>query len=146
MLAVLDRDSAATSTLLDDGGQVLGRDQRLAGALQELISNANTVFAATAAQAAALAATMQAFPPFLIATKQTVDRRRRVLASTTKPLVDELRPAAVQLSPALESLAVLAPQLNSLLVNIGPLTHASKAGVPALERLPQRQRAAAHAA
>ena len=49
-------------------------------------------------------------------------------AQTTKPLVDELRPAAVQLSPALESLAVLAPQLKSLIVNVGPLTEASKAG------------------
>ena len=53
---------------------------------------------------------------------------------TTKPLVDELRPAAVQLSPALKSLAVLAPQLKSLLVNDGPLTRASQAGIPALER------------
>ena len=40
----------------------------------------------------------------------------------------------MQLSPALESIAVLAPELNSLLVNIGPLTSASKAGVPAVEQ------------
>ncbi len=48
--------------------------------------------------------------------------------------MDELRPAAVQLSPALESVAVLAPELRSLLVNIGPLTTASKNGEPALEQ------------
>ena len=143
VLAVLNRDSAATSTLLDDGGQVLAAVTRSPAALQQLVNNANTTFSATAAQAAALAATIKAFPPFLSATKTTIDRVAR-FAVTTKPLVDELRPAAVQLSPALESLAVLAPELNSLLVNIGPLTSASKAGVPAVDAVPERQRPAAH--
>ena len=133
VLAVLNRDSAATSTLLNDGGQVLAAVTRSPAALQQLVTNANTTFSATAAQAAALAATIKAFPPFLGATKTTIDRVSR-FAATTKPLVDELRPAAVQLSPALESLAVLAPELNSLLVNIGPLTSASKAGVPAVDQ------------
>ena len=132
VLAVLNRDSAATSTLLHDGGRVLAAVTRSPAALQQLVDNANTTFSATAAQANALAATIKAFPPFLNATKTTIDRVER-FSVTTKPLVDELRPAAVQLSPALESLAVLAPQLKSLLVNIGPLTSASKAGVPALE-------------
>ena len=132
VLAVLNRDSAATSTLLNDGGQVLAAVTRSPTALQQLVNNANTTFSATAAQAAALAATIKAFPPFLKATKTTIDRVAR-FSVTTKPLVDELRPAAVQLSPALESLAVLAPKLNSLLVNIGPLTTASKAGVPAVD-------------
>ena len=133
VLAVLGRDSAATTTLLRDGGQVLAAVTRSPSALQQLVDNANTTFSATAAQANALAATIRAFPPFLTATKTTIDRVER-FARTTKPLVDELRPAAVQLSPALESAAVLAPELNSLLVNLGPLTSASKAGVPAVQQ------------
>ncbi len=132
VLSVLRRDSAATSTLLGDGAQVLAAVTRSPAALQQLVNNANTAFSATAAQGAALSATIKAFPPFLVATRTTVNRVSR-FARTTKPLVDELRPAAVQLSPALESIAVLAPELNSLLVNIGPLTSASKAGVPAVE-------------
>jgi len=132
VLAVLNRDSAATSTLLNDGGQVFSAIARSPAALQQLIINANGAFSATAAQSTALAQTIQAFPPFLIATKATVDRVAR-FAHTTKPLVDELRPAAVQLTPALKSLAVLAPQLKSLLVNVGPLTHTSSTGIPALE-------------
>jgi phospholipid/cholesterol/gamma-HCH transport system substrate-binding protein len=132
VLAVLNRDSAATSTLLNDGGKVFSAIAHSPAALQQLVDNADGAFSATAAQSTALAQTIQAFPPFLLATKATVDRVAR-FAQTTKPLVDELRPAAVQLSPALESLAILAPQLKSLLVNLGPLTHASKAGVPALE-------------
>jgi phospholipid/cholesterol/gamma-HCH transport system substrate-binding protein len=133
VLAVLNRDDAATSTLLRDGGQVLAAVARSPAQLQQLVDNANTTFSATAAQASALAATIKAFPAYLVATRRTIDRVKR-FAVTTKPLVDELRPAAVQLSPALESLAVLAPELKSLLVNIGPLTNASKAGVPALDR------------
>jgi virulence factor Mce-like protein len=133
VLAVLRRDSAATSTLLRDGGQVFSSIARSPTALQQLVNNSNAAFSATAAQASALAATIRAFPAFLVAQRQTIDRVKR-FAVTTKPLVDELRPAAVQLSPALTSLAVLAPQLKSLLVNEGPLTRASQAGIPALER------------
>jgi phospholipid/cholesterol/gamma-HCH transport system substrate-binding protein len=133
VLAVLNRDSAATSTLLNDGGQVFSSIAQSPAALQQLIVNADAAFSATSAQSTALAQTIKAFPPFLLATKATVDRVAR-FARTTKPLVDELRPAAVQLTPALKSLAVLAPQLRSLLVNVKPLTKASTAGVPALER------------
>ncbi len=133
VLAVLNRDSAATSTLLRDGGQVFSSIARSPSALQQLVDNSNAAFSATARQANALAATIRAFPGFLVAQRQTIDRVKR-FSVTTKPLVDELRPAAVQLSPALKSLAVLAPQLKSLLVNEGPLTRASQAGIPALER------------
>jgi phospholipid/cholesterol/gamma-HCH transport system substrate-binding protein len=133
VLAVLNRDSAATSTLLSDGGQVLAAVSRSPAALQQLVTNANAAFSATAAQSAALAQTIRAFPSFLVATRSTVDRLAR-FAATTKPLVDELRPAAAQLTPALRSLAVLAPELRSLLVNVGPLTGASRTGIPALQR------------
>ena len=133
VLAVLNRDSAATSTLLNAGGQVLAAVTRSPSTLQQLVNNANTTFSATAAQEAALAATIKAFPPFLTATKTTIERVTR-FANTTKPLVDELRPAAVELSPALQKVAVLAPELNRLLVNVGPLTSASKAGVPAIQQ------------
>jgi phospholipid/cholesterol/gamma-HCH transport system substrate-binding protein len=132
VLAVLNRDSAATSTLLNDGGQVLSAVTKSPSALQGLVDNANTAFSATAAESTALANTIKAFPSFLTATKTTVNRVDQ-FAQTTKPLIDQLRPAAVQLSPALESLAVLGPELRSLLVNVGPLTTASKAGVPALD-------------
>jgi phospholipid/cholesterol/gamma-HCH transport system substrate-binding protein len=133
VLAVLKRDSAATSTLLRNGGQVFGAIAHSPSALQALVNNSNAAFAATAAQSTALAQTIKAFPSFLVANRITINRVKR-FAVTTKPLVDELRPAAVQLTPTLKSLAILAPELKSLLVNIGPLTSASAAGVPAFER------------
>ena len=133
VLAVLNRQSAATTTLLRDTGVVFSALSASPTQLQGFIRNSNAVFAATAAQDVALAATVKAFPAFLVQTRSTINRVAR-FAQTTKPLIDEFRPAAVQLSPALQSIAVLAPELRSLTVNVGPLTAASKAGIPALER------------
>jgi phospholipid/cholesterol/gamma-HCH transport system substrate-binding protein len=133
VLAVLRRDSASTTTLLRDTGSVFSALSRSPAELQGFIRNSNATFAATAAQAASLAATVRAFPPFLIQTRATINRLAR-FAHATKPLVDELRPAAVQLSPALQGLVKLSPELRSLFVDIGPLTAASRAGIPALEQ------------
>ena len=133
VLAVLRRDGAATSTLLHDGGQVFAAISASPAHLQGLIRHSNATFAATGAQGAALAAAIRAFPGFLVATKSTIDRVDR-FAGSAKPLIDELRPAAVQLSPALQAIAVLAPHLRDVMVGVGPLVAASRGGEPALER------------
>lgn len=133
VLAVLNRQSAATSTLLRDGGQVFSALSRSPSALQGFVTNSNAVFAATAARNTALANTIRAFPAFLAQTRSTVNRLA-TFSQTTKPLIDELRPAAVQLTPVLQSTAVLAPELRTLMTDLAPLTQASKAGFPALGR------------
>jgi virulence factor Mce-like protein len=132
VLAVLNNQSAATTTLLRDTGVVFSALAASPSQLQGFITNSNKTFAATAAEDAALAATVRAFPAYLIQTRSTVNRLAR-FAVTTKPLIDEFRPAAVQLSPALEASAVLAPELRTLMVNLGPLTPAAQSGVPALQ-------------
>ncbi len=132
VLAVLRRDSSATSTLLDDGGQVLSAISRNPAQLQGLIRNADTVFAATAGRDKELAAAVRAFPAFLQSTRETVQTVRN-FAAQTDPLVNELKPAAKQLSPALEAMAKLAPNLDTVMKGLGPLTSAARSGVPALE-------------
>jgi phospholipid/cholesterol/gamma-HCH transport system substrate-binding protein len=132
VLSVLNRDSADTTTLLRDTGAVFSALSQSPSQLQGFIRNSDSTFAATAAQDVALADTIKAFPPFLIQTRATINRVSQ-FATLTKPLIDELRPAAVQLSPALQGLVKLSPELRDLFVNVGPLTAASKAGVPALE-------------
>jgi phospholipid/cholesterol/gamma-HCH transport system substrate-binding protein len=132
VLAVLHRQGAATSALLRDGAQVFSALSRSPAALQGFVRNSSALFAATATRDVALAATVRAFPSFLAETRSTIDRVTR-FAQTTKPLIDELRPAAVQLTPTLNSLTVLAPELRDLLTDVAPLTAASKAGDPALE-------------
>ncbi len=131
VLAVLHRQGAATSAFLRDTGVVFSSLAAAPAQLQGFIRNSNATFAATAAEDQALANTIRAFPAFLIQTRVTINRLAR-FAVTTKPLIDELRPAAVQLSPALQGTVTLAPELRSLLTDLGPLTAASKQGVPAL--------------
>ena len=132
VLAVLQRDKSATSTLLGDGGQVLSAISRNPAQLQGLIRNADTVFAATSARNRELAAAVKAFPAFLQSTRETV-QTVKTFAGQTKPLVDELKPAAVQLSPALEAMAKLAPNFETVMKGLGPLTSAAQSGVPALD-------------
>jgi ABC-type transporter Mla subunit MlaD len=133
VLAVLRRDSSETSSLLRNGGIVFSSLARSPAQLQGFIRNSNAVFAATAAVDTALANTVKAFPPFLVATRVTINRLER-FAGSTKPLIDELRPAATPLSQALAASVPLAPELRDLMVNLRPVTQASAAGVPALER------------
>ncbi len=134
VLAVLNRDSAATRALLADGGQVFSAIASSPAQLQGFVRNADAVFATTAARDAELAATIRALPGFLTATRQTVAQLHSFAADAT-PLVNELRPAAVQLSPALEATAKFAPSLRTVLREIAPLTAAARTGVPALTRL-----------
>jgi virulence factor Mce-like protein len=132
VLAVLNRQGAATSALLREGGQVFGALSRSPAELQSFVRNNNSLFASTAARDAELAATFRAFPGFLTESRSAIDRLTS-FSRATQPLVNELRPAAVALNPVLKSLVTFAPELRDLLVNIGPLTEASKAGFPAFE-------------
>ena len=131
VLAVLNRQSAATTTLLRDGAEVFAALSKSPAALQGFVRNSNGLFAATAARDQDLADTIRAFPAFLTEARSTINRLG-TFSQSTKPLIDELRPAAVQLSPALQRLVVLAPELRDLMVDVAPLTKASKAGFPAL--------------
>jgi virulence factor Mce-like protein len=138
VLAVLHRQSAATTTFLHDTGVVFSALSASPSQLQAFVRNSNATFAATAAQNVALANTIRAFPPFLIQARSTLNRVTQ-FAQTTKPLIDELRPAAVQLSPALQKTVILAPELLSLMESLGPhpqpgLTAAAQNGIPALEK------------
>jgi virulence factor Mce-like protein len=133
VLAVLRRDSVSTSTLLRDTGVVFSALSASPAQLQGFITHANQTFKAIAAENASLAATVRAFPAYLVQTRATVNRVAR-FARTTKPLIDEFRPAARQLSPALVGTVALAPELRNLMVDLGPLTPAAQAGVPALEQ------------
>jgi len=132
VLAVLSRDSGATRALLSDGSRVLSAVSANPAQLQGLIRNADTVFATTAARNAELAATVRAFPSFLQSTRQTIARIDTFAAEAT-PLVNDLKPAAAGLTPALRQTAALSPQLQVLLDTLPQLTSASNVGVPAVD-------------
>jgi phospholipid/cholesterol/gamma-HCH transport system substrate-binding protein len=130
VLAVLRRQGAATRTLLSDGAQVFSALARSPDQVQGFVRNSNAVFSATAARDVALAQTIRDFPGFLRQGRTTI-ARISAFAGTTKGLVDELHPAARQLSPALVSLTT---KLRTLVQDVGPLTKASRNGLPAVRQ------------
>jgi len=132
VLTVLRNDRNATSVLVHDSGQVFSALAASPAHLQGLIRNADAVFAVTAQRQLELAQAVRAFPAFLIATRLTIARLQQ-FATATKPLVDQLRPAAVPLSQALAAIDKLAPVLRALMVDLGPLNAAARTGEPALE-------------
>jgi virulence factor Mce-like protein len=133
VLAVLRRQGQATTTLLHDGGQVFSALSHSPSALQGFVRNSNRLFAALASRDTELADTIRAFPAFLAQTRSSIQRLGR-FAVDTKPLVDELHPAAVQLTPALQKLVVAAPELETLVKIVDPLNRAARTGFPALQR------------
>jgi virulence factor Mce-like protein len=137
VLSVLNRERAATRAFVSDGGQVFAALASSPPALQRLVSSSNTVFGATAAESSALAAAIKALPPFLTATRQTIGRLTS-FGDRTRPLVDQLLPAARDLSPALVAIGRLAPQLRAVFTDAGRLVRAANPGLPAFERFLDR--------
>ncbi len=134
VLQVLRRDKGATSALLANGAKVLQAVAANPSQLQALIRNSDGVFTATAERNAALADAVRAFPVFLTGARSTITQLT-AFTGITKPLVDELRPAARQLSPALERIATLAPALRTVMTELPAVTRSSRGGVPAVQTL-----------
>jgi phospholipid/cholesterol/gamma-HCH transport system substrate-binding protein len=134
VLAVLRRQSGATRRLVRDTGEVFAALTERQGQLRELIVNSNRVWEATASRDAQLADTFRVLPTFLREGRTTTRRVTR-FAEDTDPLIDQLRPAARQLSPTLVDLDALAPDLRGFFRDLGPLVTVSRRGLPATERV-----------
>ena len=87
------------------------------------------MFATTAARDQELQDAFVALPTFEDESRQTLNRLSQ-FAANTDPLVDQLRPAARELSPTLIDLSALAPDLKGLFVELNPLIDASQDGLP----------------
>jgi phospholipid/cholesterol/gamma-HCH transport system substrate-binding protein len=134
VLDVLDTQSQATRAFIRDTGVVFGALTERQGQLRELIRNSNEVWEAVASRDAALADTFRVFPTFLREGRTTTERTT-AFARDTDPLIDQLRPAARQISPALIDLDRLAPDLRGLFLDLDPLVRVSRRGLPATERV-----------
>ena len=130
VLQVLRVQSAATRRLVRNTGEVFSALSERKGQLRGLIQNSNRVWSVTARRDAELADTFRVLPTFLRESR-TTNTRLTKFAHDTNPLVDQLRPAARQLSPDLENLDALSPDLKGFLRNLGPLVRVSKKGLPA---------------
>ena len=117
-----------------DTGEVFAALTERQGQLRDLIVNSNRVWEVTARRNAELAGTFRILPTFLRESRITTRRVTR-FAADTDPLIDQLRPAARQLSPTLIGLDALAPDLRGLFQDLGPLVRVSRRGLPATEQV-----------
>jgi virulence factor Mce-like protein len=134
VLRVLRTQGTATRTLIRDTGEVFGALTERKGQLRELIRNSNRTWEAIASRDAQLADTFRVFPTFLRESRATT-RRVTSFANDANPLVDQLRPAARQISPTLIDLDRLAPDLRGFFKDLNPLVRVSRAGLPATEQV-----------
>jgi len=145
-LEILKAEKDSVRGLVRDTGEVFEalseRDQVLAGA----ITGSEDTFGALADADEALAESFQILPTFQRETRATLTRLDEFQADT-RPLVQLLLPVANDISPTLDSVRRLSPNLESLFRNLDPLITAAEDGFPALERFlgPQGLRPALNA-
>lgn len=132
-LQILNEQKASLRGLVRDTGTVFAavseRDDELRGA----ITGSEATFGALADADDALAESFQVLPQFQRESRATLTRLDEFQADT-RPLVQALLPVANDISPTLESVRRLSPNLESLFRNLDTLIDASKEGLPALER------------
>jgi phospholipid/cholesterol/gamma-HCH transport system substrate-binding protein len=130
VLAILNRQKAGVRQLVRNTGEVFDALSERDGQLAGVITSSNRVFATTAARDADLQAAFKALPTFEKESQTTLKRLSR-FAANADPVVTDLRPAARELSPTLEQLSALAPDLKHFFQSIDPLVAASEKGLPA---------------
>jgi len=133
VLTLLRLNKDTLRSLVQDTGEVFDavseRDQQLAGA----ITGSEATFGALADSDEALAESIQILPSFQRESRATLLRLDEFQADT-RPLIQELLPVANDISPTLDSVRRLSPNLESLFRKLDPLIDASADGLPALER------------
>ena len=134
VLSVLRRQSGATQRFVRDTGYVFDALTERKGQLRELIRNSNRTWEAIAGRDAQFADTFRVLPTFLREGRETTERLTE-FALDTDPLIDQLRPAARELSPTLIDLDALAPDLKGLFEDLDPLVRVSRRGLPATEEV-----------
>jgi len=131
ILAVLKSQKEPLRGLVRDTGEVFEavseRDQQLAGA----ITGSEATFGALADADEALTESIQILPTFQREARATLTRLDEFQVDT-RPLVQELLPVANDISPTLDSVRRLSPNLESLFKKLDPLIDASAKGFPAL--------------
>jgi phospholipid/cholesterol/gamma-HCH transport system substrate-binding protein len=133
LLSILASQHGAVQALVRNAGVVFDALTQRGQQLRGLITNAGATFAQTAASDRQLAAAFRALPTFE-QRSQTALRSLDSFARNASPLLDQLRPAEQQLAPALTAVRAAAPDLQGLFQALGPLTSASRTGLPAFDR------------
>jgi phospholipid/cholesterol/gamma-HCH transport system substrate-binding protein len=133
ILEILKSQKEPLRGLVRDTGTVFGAISESDDQLQGAITGSEATFGGLADANDALAESFQILPTFQRESRLTLNRLDEFQADT-RPLIQELLPVANDISPTLDSVRELSPNLESLFRNLDPLIDASEDGLPALER------------
>lgn len=133
LLRTLDDQQQAVQQLVRNTGTVFAAFSARSDQLTGLIRNSNAVFGTIAARNQQLEQTFRAFPTFERESSLTLNRLNQ-FAREANPIITQLRPVARQLSPTLQAAARFAPSFRDFFVNLGPLITAAKPGLPAFRQ------------
>jgi phospholipid/cholesterol/gamma-HCH transport system substrate-binding protein len=134
LLRILDSQDLATRQLIRSGGDVFQALSERRGQLSGLIRNSEAVFSTTARRNQDVADIFRILPTFQRESRATLARLNS-FARNTDPLVQQLRPAARELSPTLVASGKAAPDLKAFFKGLRGAINASDTGFPALRRL-----------
>jgi virulence factor Mce-like protein len=134
LLRVLDSQRLAVRRLVHDTGTVFQALSERQGQLSSLIRNSETVFNTTARRNSEVADLFRILPTFQRESRATLARLNE-FAGTADPLVQQLQPAAKELSPTLIAAQKAAPDLKAFFEGLRGAIKASDPGFPALRRL-----------
>lgn len=129
LLAVLNGQTEALKSVVRNTGQVFDALTEREGQLKRLIVNGQAALKPAAAASAQFADAWRELPAF----ERNGDKAFHSLnglAADASPVLEQLQPAERQLTPLLRSAEKFAPQFDSLLTSLGPLTKAGKRGLP----------------
>jgi virulence factor Mce-like protein len=134
LLRVLDSQRLAVRRFVHDTGTVFQALSERQGQLSSLIQNSETVFNTTARRNREVADLFRILPTFQRESRATLARLNE-FAGTADPLVQQLQPAAKELSPTLIAAQKAAPDLKAFFEGLRGAIKASDPGFPALRRL-----------
>jgi virulence factor Mce-like protein len=134
ILRVLDTQEGAVKQFVNNTGVVFEALSERRGQLRGLIQNAGAVFATTARRNQDIRETFIALPTFLDESRLTLERLE-TFAKDTDPLIDQLHPAARELSGVLRQTARVAPDFKSFFVGFKKLAKRGRDAFPALRAL-----------
>jgi virulence factor Mce-like protein len=133
LVTILAAQEGAVQQVVHNTGVVFDalteRDHQFRG----LMVNGERTFHALAQSSQQFADAFRALPAFEHGSQATL-RELDSLATDAGPLLDQSRAWERELTPLLQTVKAFTPDLNNLLTGIGPLTSASKRGLPAFEQ------------
>lgn len=130
LFSILNRQQAEVRSGTRDLGTTFAAVGRREGAIRGIAEGGRQLFTTTAGITRELRETLNTAPSFLRETRRlmtTVEATSR----TAAPAIADLRPVTPLVRPALQRLAVLAPQLERTLTELDPVLDRVRTGLPA---------------